>query len=84
LDFVSNITEEFSTTAHYAIRNLKKVLIMRRKNYMTIECEFGKCKKDSKMIFYIGDVKTHYCEEHGKLMGRVFRENNVQLLDKVV
>jgi hypothetical protein len=48
------------------------------------KCEFGKCIKDAKRVFYFGDVKTYYCDEHGLLIHRVLKENNIQLLDKVV
>jgi hypothetical protein len=47
-------------------------------------CEFKKCKDEATHIFKIGDVKTQYCKKHGELIEKVFRDNNIALLDKVL
>jgi hypothetical protein len=49
-----------------------------------ITCEFTGCKEKVAKSFSIGDVKTLYCDKHGSLICKVFVENNLSLLDKII
>ena len=45
-----------------------------------MKCEFKNCVCSAKKTLFLGKIRNFYCEEHFKLLKRVFLENNIELL----